>query len=269
MLTNQTPTGAPISVFLFAHQDDEYGVYELIHRAVEQGRRAVCIYMTSGVRSGADASIRDRESLAVLADMGVPADDVIFAGAKLAISDLHLHESLDVACDWLEAWLKDHAPIGEIFVTAWEGGHPDHDCLHAVTLHACARAGLPDIVHQYSLYNAHARPKPFFRVMAPLPQNGAVQLTPIPWSRRMQYLRYTLLYTSQRGTWIGLFPFMLLHYVFWGTQAVQRTSITRLADKPHQGQLYYEARQFATWPDVQFRIQALLARDRDTASAKG
>ncbi|VVE02008.1 hypothetical protein PHO31112_02183 [Pandoraea horticolens] len=267
MVTENTLPSPLVTVFLFAHQDDEYGVYELIHQSVCQGRQVMCIYFTTGVRSTDDPSTRNRESLAVLNDMGVPADNVIFAGAALGISDLNLHRSLREASDWFEAWLLSHSHIDEMFVTAWEGGHPDHDSLHAIAVHTCVRVGIANVLRQYSLYNAFNRPKPFFRVLAPLPHNGRVDLTSIPWSRRLRFLKYTLRYSSQRGSWVGLFPFMLLHYVLRGTQAVQGTSVERLQERPHDGPLYYEHRKFATWPDVRSRIQEWRAQKDNSSIA--
>ena len=64
------------------------------------------------------------------------------------------------------------------------------------------------------------------------------------------------------ATWIGLFPFVALHYLVEGVEQTQPVSLARLEQRPHAGALYYEKRRFFTWP----RMQAALAAWSDTAS---
>ena len=71
---------------------------------------------------------------------------------------------------------------------------------------------------------------------------------------RLHFLRRALEYPSQRGSWIGLFPFFLLHYLFDGTQAIQAVSAHRIRERPHKGDLYYEKRRFASWAEVNDRL---------------
>ena len=40
--------GVPLSVFLFAHQDDEFGVFFQLERERLAGRRVCCIFVTDG-----------------------------------------------------------------------------------------------------------------------------------------------------------------------------------------------------------------------------
>lgn len=250
----------PVSVFLFAHQDDEFGAYMLILEAVRRGHRVVCAYFTTGVSQGGNSSQRDKESLAVLKRLHVPAANVRFAGTELGISDGHLLAALGPASIWTRRWLEALANVQRVYLPAWEGGHPDHDSLHASALVACADVALLDVVRQFPLYNAYRCPAPFFKVLSPLRENGPVDAQRMPWGHRIQFLRYALCYPSQRKSWIGLFPFMALHHVFNGTQAVQRASLARIAERPHPGPLYYESRRFSSWSEVSSHIQAWLAR---------
>lgn len=41
-------------IYLFAHQDDEYGVFNAIEKSVAAGRQPVCIYLTNGDFGGQD-----------------------------------------------------------------------------------------------------------------------------------------------------------------------------------------------------------------------
>lgn len=245
------------ALFLFAHQDDEYGVYAAIADCVQRGLRVQCAYLTCA--SGALAAQRNQESLAVLARLGVAADAVSFAGDTLGIADASLPQRLADAAGWLEQWFTaagaGHGSIEAIYVTAWEGGHHDHDALHALTCELAARHGLLACVRQYSLYNAQGCPAPLFRVLAPLAENGPVMRSRLPWRQRWQHLRLCLMYPSQRTTWIGLFPFVLLHYLLRGEQQLQGVTLERLQQRPHAGALYYENRRFYRWEQLQQDVQ--------------
>ncbi len=257
-----TDSAGPVALFLFAHQDDEFGVFQRIADCRAQGLRIACAYFTDGATSKATAAQRNLESLAVLARLGVDREDTFFAGQQLGIGDGQLPQHLQRAARWLESWLDEFAVIDSLHVTAWEGGHHDHDALHALAVTMAARRGLLARTWQYSLYQAAGLPGPLFRVLAPLPQNGPVRTSGIPWHARRSYLGHCLSYPSQRGTWIGLFPFVLLHYLLHGTQALQPVDPARLSERPHPGPLYYEKRKFFTWDQMARQLAAWRATRR-------
>jgi LmbE family N-acetylglucosaminyl deacetylase len=37
---------SPVALFLFAHQDDEFGVFHVIDECRRRGQRVVCAYLT-------------------------------------------------------------------------------------------------------------------------------------------------------------------------------------------------------------------------------
>ncbi|UVW28145.1 PIG-L deacetylase family protein [Massilia sp. H6] len=263
MPTETGPASAPAALFLFAHQDDEFGVFQRILDCRARGLRVACAYLTDGRTASASAEQRNSESLAVLAGLGVAAQDVYFAGLELGIGDAQLPLHLERAAGWIGRWLDRYRLIDSLHVTAWEGGHHDHDALHALAVLQAAARGLLARTWQFSLYQARGLPGPLFRVLAPLPANGPARATPIPWRARLRHLRACLSYPSQRTTWIGLFPFVALHYLLRGVEQLQPVAIARLAERPHAGALYYEKRQFFTWP----QLDAALARWRATNSA--
>ncbi|MFC5551316.1 PIG-L deacetylase family protein [Massilia aerilata] len=246
----------PAALFLFAHQDDEFGVFQRIADCRAQGLRVACAYFTDGATASATAAQRNLESLAVLQKLGVERDEVHFAGQQLGIADAQLPQHLQRAARWLEHWLDGYAQIDSLHVTAWEGGHHDHDALHALAVTVADRRGLLARTWQYALYQAAGLPGPLFRVLAPLPQNGPARTWTIPWRMRRTYLRHCLSYPSQRGTWIGLLPFVLLHYLLRGTQALQPVDPGRLGQRPHAGPLYYEKRKFFTWDRMVLALDA-------------
>lgn len=253
------PTEAA-ALFLFAHQDDEFGVFARIAECRRQGLRVACAYLTDGATAAATAERRNAESLAVLARLGVARADVRFAGQELGIGDARLPLHLAAAEQWIDAWIDawtaGFGQVDSLHVTAWEGGHHDHDALHALAVCAASRHGLLARTWQYSLYQAAGLPGPLFRVLAPLPQNGPVCARKIPWGERLNYLRLCLSYPSQRSTWLGLFPFVLLHYLLHGVQTLQKVDPQRLRERPHAGALYYEKRQFFTWDTMNEALRA-------------
>jgi LmbE family N-acetylglucosaminyl deacetylase len=246
----------PAALFLFAHQDDEFGVFQAIMDEHQKGRRVLCAYLTDGGFGAAAPRLRNKESLAVLGRLDVDAQDVYFAGELLAIPDAQLPDHMEQAAGWIKQWLSGFPEIGAIYVPAWEGGHHDHDALHAVTVSLAQQAGLLAQTRQFPLYTGYRCKPPWFRVLLPLAQNGAVEKSRISWSRRLRFLGYCLHYRSQLKTWLGLFPFVALHYLTSGTQALQPVSEQRTLQSPHDGVLYYEGRKFFTRTRMAARLSA-------------
>ena len=250
----------PVALFLFAHQDDEFGIFQKIIDEQEKGHRVCCAYLTDGVINGCSSQRRNLESLFVLQQLGVQKQDIFFAGHELAIEDARLHEHLESAANWISEWLAGFSQVASICVPAWEGGHHDHDALHAITVRIAEERGILGCVRQFSLYNGYGCIGPLFRVCVPLPFNGAIEKTSIPWGNRLKFLRYCLSYSSQAKTWIGLFPFVAFHYLVVGKQLLQPVSVDRIQHRPHNGELYYEWRGFSTWE----KMSALLSNWRCT-----
>lgn len=251
---------APIALFLFAHQDDEFGVFDQIERERRAGRRVQCVYVTDGAAT-ADPARRDAESRAVLARLGVPADDIRFIGRQLDIHDCGLHTRVDAFYRWLEAFIRSGPPVNACFIPAWEGGHPDHDLLHAIVVSLFAGRGQLAVLRQYALYHGKGCAGPFFRVLSPLAENGPVEVRVIAWRDRLRHLRFCLGYPSQWRSWIGLFPFVCLRYLQSGCQQLQPVKLARLTQRPHDGALYYERRDFLDWPTMCAAVSQIPAPD--------
>lgn len=250
-----------MALFLFAHQDDEFGVFARIEHERRAGRRVCCIYVTDGAAT-ASSDRRDAESRAVLLQLGVGPEDILFVGRQLHIGDGELHRHTDVLADWLNHFLDAHPTLETYFVPAWEGGHPDHDLLHAIAVELLAARGRLAGVWQYPLYNGRNCAGPLFRLQSPLPENGPVNRQAVSWRDRLRYVRLCLAYPSQWQTWIGLFPFVCLHYLCGGAQQLQRVDPARLAQPPHTRPLYYERRGFLDWPTLSAAFEALRRQGR-------
>lgn len=241
-------------LFVFAHQDDEFGVFQCIKQAVQEGEHVYCAYLTDG---GPHRVQRNRESLYVLAQLGVHASHVFFAGETLGIKDGFLEQHLLIAAAWVKNWFSKYTSITSIYIAAWEGGHPDHDALHALTLYVANQVNLLQYVWQFPLYNNHACRGHFFKVLSPLLKNGIPRQRLIPWRNRLHFLRLCLCYPSQAKTWLGLLPFVMHRYLFHGTELTQPVSLKRLLTPPHEGTLYYEKRGFSSWKSLNKRVQEL------------
>lgn len=237
----------PQALFLFAHQDDECGIFQTIYSELASGSIVNCCYFTSGTPDGLNADLRNLESQNVLLSLGVEISNIHFIGSEFSIPDGNLIDHIQLAYEWTLAFLKKKNDPIKIYLPAWEGGHPDHDALHAAGVIAAEKVGLINSALQYPLYNGSICYGPLFRTLLPLTENGDVKSTRIPIKNRLRFLGLCLRYPSQFKTWIGLFPFFLLHYFFWGTQDLQGVSLDRLNQKPHTGSLYYERRKFSTW----------------------
>lgn len=249
---------SPVALFLFAHQDDEFGVFQKIIDEQRIGRRVLCAYLTNGAFAGQSSLPRNRESLAVLAHLGVREGDIFFAGQMLCIPDGGLPDHLELAIEWIGNWFAHGQIVSAIYLPAWEGGHHDHDALHALGVVAAEKRGLLEIVRQFSLYNGYKCGGPLFRVLLPLSMNGDLEVIKVPWVNRLRFFRYCLSYPSQMITWVGLLPFVLLHYIFYGTQIVQTVSRERIRHRPHRGPLYYERRGFFTWEKMSNRLSVCI-----------
>ena len=245
------------ALFLFAHQDDEFGVFHRIEECVRNGLRVHCAYFTDGATASASSERRNAESLAVLRKLGVSAADVTFAGQELGIPDAGLAERLPATRDFLRAWLGQFSSIDSIHVPAWEGGHHDHDALHALAVTVTRELGLLERVRQFALYHGHGSLHAYMNALCALEANGPVERQRIPLRARMRYLRLCASYPSQRSTWIGLLPFVTLRYLLRGSQDLQRVSPDRLAEPPHRGTPYYERRAFYTWEAMRARVAEL------------
>lgn len=245
-----------VTLFLFAHQDDEFGVFQKIIDAHQKGHRVSCAYLTDGGYGGVSPQRRNQESLYVLQKLGVRKQDVHFPGQALSIPDGRLYEHLESAANWISEWIAGFSNVVTICVPAWEGGHHDHDALHAIMVKIAEKNNTLECVRQFSLYNGYGCSGPLFRVLSPLTTNGVIEETRISWKQRIQFLRYCLCYPSQASTWLGIFPFVVLRYLFSGKQMLQPVSIERIHQRPHEGALYYERRGFLTWGELEASFSA-------------
>lgn len=247
------------ALFLFPHQDDEFGVFGLLDANARMGVRSICLFLTDGAAGRATATQRNDESLRVLSDCGVSSDDIHFIGTELAVADGRLVDGLDRL---FAAVLRiaECEEVSSIYVPAWEGGHPDHD--NSVLLGRALAGALrqPVKLRQFALYNAFQTKVFPFRVLYPLPDNGPCSVITISRFDRWQHLRRCAMYPSQWKTWAALLPAVTLRYQLSPQQILQPVLDIRLRQRPHEGALLYERRGWTTWVDQMQRSLAFRER---------
>jgi len=240
------------AVFLFAHQDDEFAIFSEIENCIRTGYRAVCVYLTTGAFKNEKRRIaqRNRESIAALRRLGVPPRDVFFLGEANVIPDGQLHTRLDIAFCAVSALMKSMGIfVQRLYISAWEGGHQDHDAVHLVGQAIARQHGLLGSTRQFSLYHGKGLPWIFFRVLSPIEENGPVQRHNVSMVDRLRHLTMYFHYRSQLKTWIGLFPFVVVNHIFVGQQELQPVESTCYHQRPHAGRLLYERRRFCSFAE--------------------
>lgn len=248
------------ALFVLAHPDDEFFCLPLIAAEARRGHGVELVYLTDG---GPLASTRERETLSVLARLGVAPEAVHFAGHAHGWQDGRLHERVREAYGWVEAKVASLPDCARIYVPAYEGGHHDHDSCFAIVaaLGRRGRAGRAELF-QFPLYNGRGTPGPLFRCMAPIPENGPVQGYPFGLREAWRCWSFSLAYPSQWRTWIALGPFAIWGLLFRRTITLQRVDLSRGSGAPHSGKLYYERRFGVPQAALRSSLGALLDHGR-------
>lgn len=250
------PTEKPsVSLFIFAHPDDEFFCLPFIECECKKGKRVLCAYLTDGAYGGQSSDRRMRESLGVLKHCGVEFANVFFPGVQLNIPDGQLHLHAYRAYQQLQH-ITNHLVIANIYVPAWEGGHQDHDACHVIGIALAAATGSPQL-RQFALYNGSSGVLPF-TVMCPLKQNGPASILRIGLSEAFKHLSRVCSYPSQWRTWLGLFPFAALVVLTRRSYALQDISVARIRQRPHEGRLLYERRAKMDFPEVRDALLRLI-----------
>jgi LmbE family N-acetylglucosaminyl deacetylase len=233
-------------VYILAHFDDEYFATPLIARAGEdQWFLYIADYATPAL-----AARRLTESRAYLAGLGVPGGRVVHVGAGSGARDGQVHRHLPNLLPRLAAALAPIGAVERFVVTAWEGGHMDHDACAALTVKVAGTAP----IDQITLYNGPGLPSRLFRAGVPLAENGPLVRTPLAVSEWLAFAAGVRAFPSQARTWLGLWPVMFASYLRRGF-AHQALDPARVDQRPHAGPLLYERMYGVTYAEVAAAIR--------------
>lgn len=246
------------SLFLFPHQDDEFGVFALLESNVRAGTRSVCVFLTDGAGNGVLPSRRDSESARVLRDIGVLPEDVLFLPDAERAGDGHLVERMDSVLASLIRIAETH-DIGAIYSPSWEGGHPDHDAAALIAM------GLADHLDccklwYFSLYSSYRVKFLPFCVLRPIRRGFESQKFHVSRRSALRYLRFCLNYPSQWKTWTALLPFVGWHLLRHASQEIHALTPICFCQRPHDGPLLYEQRGWTTWDDFRMRSRPFIEK---------
>lgn len=248
------------NLFLFAHQDDEFGVFAEIERLIKSRETVKVIYLTSGYAMKVKENIRNLESLDVLNKLGLDKVNISFLGAENDIFDGKLINQVEYAYKLLQQYIVKNGNPKRIYCHAWEGGHQDHDAVYVLGTVLADEIKIIENSFQFTLYMGKGLPSAFFKLFSPLPENGEETSFVIPILNRIRYLKYCFMYPTQMKTWVGLFPFLFIYYLINGHQILQPLNIKRLNSKPHQGKLLYERRGFYEYPTFQMLLEKFMQK---------
>ena len=244
--------------YIFAHQDDEFGIFIQLKKEIKKNEIYI-FYLTSGTDKKISINklyLRDKESIKSLTTLGVKKENIFFIGRKLGISHNKLYLNAKKVSIFLENFiLKFHKP-NSIYTHSWEGGHEDHDTCNLITRRIKKKFKIKNCF-QFSLYNSYNTSIFFFKVFNPIKSKyGKKVYAPI--LDRIYFIKLLFNYTSQIKIWIGLYPFVIFHYLIKGYNFIEKLNSSLVIEKPHKGKLLYEKRNFCKFKVLKKRTIFLL-----------
>ncbi len=184
-------------LFLFPHPDDDVFVAGLMQGLLRSGATITCVWLTSG-GAGGDSSVREREIEAAMDILGLPSHDRVL----LRLPDMGLLGAMGSGADLVAGLVAHHRPDG-IFVTAFEGGHVDHDAANFIAAEAVRRADADTALFEFPTYNASGTTRAGgLRINAFPPRSPGVQharLDHDAWVCKRAMIRA---YASQAGVFV-------------------------------------------------------------------
>jgi LmbE family N-acetylglucosaminyl deacetylase len=203
------------------------------------------------------SAVRDAESRAVLADLGVAAADAHFVGSAHGIPDGGLPLHLALAGRLLEQAVG-RQPIHRVFSMAYEGGHQDHDAAHVAAVVFARRRGIVHRTWGLPAYHGHRLPWILYRVATALPGRPR-RLRRLPRGLAWRHAWIVWRYPSQWRTWLGLFPELFVQRALRRREVLIPADLDALRSRPHAGRLLYE--RLFHFPYESFRrgVDAVLA----------
>ena len=213
------------ALFVMAHPDDEFGIYGRMLQLRDQGAELWCVWTIGG------NPVRDAEAAHAMAAVGVREDRLVFLEVGGLGNAASVERAIKALSDFLEA-----RPCEEIYVTAFEGGHFQHDLTQFATVQAVDRSGAASHVYEFPLYNLAGARVNLFRLTP-----GKAPVCGLALDRaRVEFIRgLTRHYPSQRLVTEGflrIMPYSRQSQPRW--RAVPARDYT---SPPHRGLLWHDA----------------------------
>ncbi|MFC1833326.1 PIG-L deacetylase family protein [Thermodesulfobacteriota bacterium] len=138
-------------LFLFAHPDDDAFIVGSMRMLLDQGVDVYGVWATSGGLLGGSKT-RESELAAAMTVLGLDESRRFL----LRMPDLGLIANLAEAADAVTKVVEEVRPT-TVVATAFEGGHPDHDCVNFLAYEGCSRVGITPEMMEFPLYNGSGR----------------------------------------------------------------------------------------------------------------
>lgn len=78
-------------IFILAHQDDEFAIFNILEKKINEKHNIKVFYLTSGYKKQINknrVTLRDKESLKVLVNLGIKKKKYFFFRKKVRYSNL-------------------------------------------------------------------------------------------------------------------------------------------------------------------------------------
>lgn len=234
----------PVSMFVFAHQDDEVGYFCLISHLVRERTPLKMLWITDGAYS-VPAEVRRQETRTALGMIGVDSECLEFWDYPDGASIKYAVEIVDR----LTRRMREISPA-EVYVPAYEGGHPDHDFAHFSAVVAASRLEKPPLVFEAPLYNKYRSPIVSFNRFIPAPTPNVY--TPMGRVDVAMKVRGMFKYKSQ--FWMTTLPLLLFGWprLLQRGEPYRRVPERDYRKPPHEGKLYYESYPLGKMLGVRF-----------------
>jgi LmbE family N-acetylglucosaminyl deacetylase len=134
-------------LFLLAHPDDDTFICGTMKMLLADGSDVHAAWLTSGDYFG-QGELRESELSEAMKILGLDDSRI----SLLRQPDLGLVPGMEPAAELVADLLGELKPT-VLFVTAFEGGHPDHDSANFLAYEGCLRANIQPRIFEFPLYN--------------------------------------------------------------------------------------------------------------------
>lgn len=248
------------NIFYFlAHQDDEFGCFIKLEHDICNENTYV-FYLTDGgnkINKNDILSRRDKESLKALKKLGLKSNNVFFIGRKLGVNHYSLYLNLEKVYKNINKIIKEIGKPSSIITHSWEGGHEDHDASNLIGRRIALDFNIIKKSYQFSQYNGFRTLFLFYRVFNPINKKDGKKFF-AKLKKRIFFIKLLFIYTSQLKTWIGLYPFIISHYLFKNYNFMENMNKDKFVKKPHTKKLLYETRKFCTFKEFRNKTKFFL-----------
>ena len=231
--------------FILCHQDDEFGLFNVIEKATKKQQNVFVIYLTSGLKTKNQNNKnkllqRDKESLKVLLKLGVSRNNIFFLGKKFNIPVYNLYKNLNIVYQEINKFLKKYQGKNIIYTHSWEGGNEDHDACFVIVKKIIYQNSKITKAFEFAHYHNHKAKIWPFKVQKFIFDKRKIYRTKIKFDDKITYINYLFNYISQIYLWLPIFPLVIIRILMNDYGNLKMIKKNLIIKKPHNGTLLYE-----------------------------